>query len=116
MDQILSLHFAKILLYLCAGHALCDYPLQGDFLSRGKNRLVPGVPWYQCLASHSIIHSAMVCWATGSFTLGIAELGIHAVTDYSKGRYWISFNTDQGIHWTCKLAWAVLIVFFKDIR
>ena len=23
---------------LVAGHALCDYPLQGDFLAKGKNR------------------------------------------------------------------------------
>jgi hypothetical protein len=28
--------FIKLLL-LCAGHAVCDYPLQGDFLARAKN-------------------------------------------------------------------------------
>jgi hypothetical protein len=34
---------------LVAAHALCDYPLQGDFLARAKNRAAPiaGVPWYQ---------------------------------------------------------------------
>lgn len=35
-------------LMLLAGHALCDYPLQGDFLAKAKNRAapLPGVPWY----------------------------------------------------------------------
>jgi hypothetical protein len=34
---------------LIAGHALADYPLQGDFLSRAKNRSapIPGFPWWQ---------------------------------------------------------------------
>lgn len=33
---------------LVAGHALADYPLQGDFLARAKNRAapIPGVPWF----------------------------------------------------------------------
>lgn len=34
---------------LVAGHALADYPLQGDFLARAKNRTAPiaGFPWWQ---------------------------------------------------------------------
>ena len=33
---------------MVVGHVLADYPLQGDFLSRAKNRFSPivGVPWY----------------------------------------------------------------------
>lgn len=44
---------------LIAGHFLCDYPLQGDFLSKAKNRVnpIPGVPWYQASGG---IHSAGV--------------------------------------------------------
>ena len=36
-----------ILFWLMVGHALADYPLQGDFLAKAKNRTapIPGVPW-----------------------------------------------------------------------
>jgi len=49
-----------LLLWLISAHFLCDYPLQGDFLARGKNHKAPlqGVPWYQCLVAHSVIHGA----------------------------------------------------------
>lgn len=107
--------FYCLLLLLFAGHALCDYPLQGDFLSHGKNRLLKGIPWYQCLFSHALIHSGMVYIVTrymgyASLSLALAELVIHAATDYTKGRGKISFNTDQGIHFACKLAWATILL------
>ena len=39
--------YIQILGFLLAAHALADYPLQGDFLSKAKNRFAPliGVPW-----------------------------------------------------------------------
>jgi hypothetical protein len=101
-------HLLRLLIFLFGGHALCDYPLQGDFLSQGKNRLLKGIPWYQCLASHVFIHAAMVLLVTGSATLALAEMVIHALTDYSKGRGWINFNQDQAIHFACKILWAWL--------
>jgi hypothetical protein len=115
--------FIYLLLLLFAGHALCDYPLQGDFLAKGKNRWkpIPGVPWYQCLFAHALIHAGMVCLVTGIWWLGILELFIHAVTDYAKCAGWFgsqtygteginprAFNVDQAIHYGCKLLWAIL--------
>ena len=98
---------AKILL-LFAGHALCDYPLQGDFLAKGKNHRMPlpGVPWYQCLMAHALIHSGIVYLITGSLTFAVAELLIHFWTDFAKNEGKINFNQDQLIHYTCKLLWA----------
>jgi hypothetical protein len=98
------------LLLLFAGHALCDYPLQGDFLARGKNHKspLPGIPWQQCLFAHALIHSGMVLLLTGSLWFALAELLIHAATDYAKCDGRINFNQDQAIHYTCKLLWAVL--------
>jgi hypothetical protein len=98
------------LLLLFAGHALCDYPLQGDFLARGKNQVapLPGVPWYQCLAAHALIHSGMVMLITGSVVMALAELVIHAATDYAKSAGHLTFNQDQGIHYACKVLWALL--------
>jgi hypothetical protein len=103
----------KLLILLFAGHALCDYPLQGDFLSQGKNRLLKGIPWYQCLFSHSLIHAGMVLLVTHSVYLSLAELVIHAGIDYSKragyfGGGELAFNIDQGLHFACKIAWALI--------
>jgi hypothetical protein len=106
-----GLTFMRLLIFLLAGHALCDYPLQGKFLSNGKNRMIPGIPWYQCLAAHVFIHAGMVLLITHSITLALVELVIHTASDYSKGRNWIGFNVDQSIHFGCKLAWAAIATF-----
>jgi hypothetical protein len=105
--------FWVLLLLLCAGHALCDYPLQGDFLAKGKNQLapLPGVPWYQCMFAHSLIHAGTVLLITGSFALAILELTLHFATDFWKCEGAISFNTDQAMHYSCKVAWAALSVW-----
>lgn len=95
---------------LVAGHALADYPLQGDFLARAKNRKapIPGVPWYQALGAHAVIHGGMVGLITGLPGLGVAEAFIHAITDDLKCRGKIGFNTDQAIHVVCKIAWCIV--------
>lgn len=96
-----------LLFALLGAHALADYPLQGDFLSKAKNRTspIPGVPWYQALGAHALIHGFFVAALTGFWWLGIAEMVVHAVTDDAKCSGRISFNTDQAIHIACKLLW-----------
>jgi hypothetical protein len=95
---------------LVAAHAICDYPLQGDFLARAKNRAapIPGVPWYQALGSHAIIHGGAVALLTGIPLLGLAEAAAHAFIDDLKCTGRISFNADQGLHVACKALWVVL--------
>lgn len=99
----------KLLLMLGA-HALADYPLQGDFLAKAKNRAAPvlGVPWYQALGAHAIIHGAAVAAITGKPALGVAETIVHALTDDAKCKGRIGYNTDQAIHIGCKLLWLAL--------
>ena len=103
-----------MLLRLLAGHALCDYPLQGDFLARGKNHKSPilGVPWYQCLLAHAAIQGGMVAFVTSSASLGIAEFCAHLVIDYGKSDGWYGFNVDQILHVACKVAWAFILRSF----
>ena len=102
-----------LIILLFAGHALCDYPLQGDFLSRGKNPANHvGVPWYWCLSAHALIHAGMVLLVTRYISLALGEFVIHSVTDYSKVKGWISCDTDQYIHFGCKLVWALLAVWW----
>lgn len=98
------------IMLLFAGHALCDYPLQGDFLAKGKNHKapIPGVPFYHCLVAHALIHAGMVYLVTRSFWMAAAEFVIHTATDWSKCEGMISFNQDQAVHYTCKLLWAIL--------
>ena len=97
-------------LAMVAAHALADYPLQGDFLSKAKNRAapIPGVPWYQALGAHAIIHGGAVALITGKPALGIAETVVHAITDDLKCNGRLSFNQDQAIHLACKVLWAFL--------
>lgn len=104
--------FTQILGCLLVAHALADYPLQGDFLSKAKNRFAPivGVPWYQAMGAHAMIQAGFVGIITGSIGLAIAEFAAHFVTDYLKCAQRISFNTDQAIHIACKIAWAYIAV------
>lgn len=101
-----------LLFLLFAAHALCDYPLQGDFLSRGKNHKnpIPGAPWYQCLFAHALIHGAAVGILTQSVTFGACEFIVHFWTDYAKSDGKLTFNQDQAIHYGAKIAWWLLIV------
>lgn len=95
---------------LLGAHALADYPLQGDFLAKAKNRTnpLPGMPWYHGLGAHALIHGAAVASITKSPALGIAETVIHAITDDLKCSGRLSFNQDQAIHIGCKVLWAFL--------
>lgn len=96
---------------LVAAHALADYPLQGEFLARAKNRFhpVPGVPWYQALGAHAVIHGGMVGAITGSLLLGVLETLVHFVIDDCKCARRIGFNTDQALHVLCKLLWVLML-------
>ena len=96
---------------LIAGHAVADYPLQGDFLSRAKNHKAPiqGVPWYQALLAHAAIQAGMVGIITGSMWLGLAEFMAHVLIDYAKCDGRISFNQDQALHVACKVVWIAIL-------
>ena len=105
--------FFALLGLMTFGHALADYPLQGDFLSRAKNRLapIPGVPWYQALAAHAAIHAGFVGLITGSWALAFAEFIAHALIDDAKCAGRLSYNKDQALHLVCKLGWAAMAAF-----
>src|SRR5690606_2709199 len=92
----------------------CDYPLQGDFLARAKNRTapIPGVPPMLALWSYSMIHAGGVLLVTASHWCAAAELLIHAITDDAKCRGRISFATDQAIHVACKIAYVVALTLW----
>lgn len=98
------------LFYLLVGHALADYPLQGDFLANGKNRNTPlgKVFWPYALFAHSMIHGGFVAVITGHVWLGVAEAAVHAAADWLKCEKRISLRVDQFVHYGSKVAWAAI--------
>ncbi|AGT11166.1 DUF3307 domain-containing protein [Paracoccus aminophilus] len=111
---MLTSNLADLFALMVFGHMLGDYPLQGAFLSRAKNRSdpLPGTPWYQALAAHAIIQGGIVGIITGSLVLALLETVIHALIDDAKCRNKIGFNLDQLLHILCKLLWIGLLVIW----
>ena len=97
---------------LLFAHFLFDYPLQGDWLARAKNRSdpIPHVPWYQAMFAHTAMHGMAVWIITGIPLLGLAEMAIHWITDDLKLQGELTFNQDQAIHIVCKVVWVVITV------
>lgn len=101
----------EILLLLIFAHFLCDYPLQGDFLSRAKNSKNPveGVPWYQAMMAHCGIHAGAVLFITGSPFIALLEFVLHFLMDDAKCRGEVTYNQDQAFHIGCKIVWTGLL-------
>ena len=110
----LALFFAFLI-----GHALADFPLQGEYLAIGKERgdglekLTGSVPlpgmWLYCLFMHALIHGGAVWFVSGSAVLGMVEVCLHGLIDFAKSSRWTNFYFDQSLHITCKLAYVYLI-------
>jgi hypothetical protein len=103
---------AMLGMLLVVGHALADYPLQGEFLAEGKNRhtAIGKVFWPHALTAHALIHGGFVAVITGSAMLGAAETVIHWITDWLKCEGRISLNQDQAIHVACKAVWLAWVL------
>jgi hypothetical protein len=103
------------LFWLLVGHAVADYPLQGDFLARAKNHRqpLPGVPWQICLVAHALIHAGAVMAITHNLILALSELSCHIVIDFCKSEGWYGFAADQALHVVCKILWVALLFLFR---
>lgn len=101
----------ELLALLLVAHALCDYPLQGPFLSQAKSPVtpVPGFPWYQAMSAHCLIHAGAVWLITGSGVLGVLEFILHFFIDTAKCHGALTVNQDQFAHVACKVAWVLLL-------
>jgi Protein of unknown function (DUF3307) len=100
-----------MLLQLLALHALCDFPLQGDFMARAKNHKtpIPGVPWSFVLLAHALIHAGAVS-LVAPLWCAVVEFFAHYALDYAKNEGWLgkgehAFSNDQLGHVLCKLAY-----------
>ena len=127
MIEILNIHpqclmgAAWLFLALAIGHVVADFPLQGVFLSTAKNRnrqlsddlntKSPRGVWLHAMSAHSLIHCGVVWLITGSVVLGLIEFVLHWVIDSAKCENWVGFNTDQLLHYGCKIVYVALIYY-----
>jgi Protein of unknown function (DUF3307) len=106
---------------LMIGHALCDYPWQGDAIAKGKNRhSVPhGIPpgqkpcsvWIHYLTAHALIHAGSVWVITGNPWLGLIEFLAHWAIDFCKCENWTNPHQDQMLHIFCKVIYVGIIFY-----
>ena len=111
----------EVFFLLAAGHALCDYPLQGDFLAKAKNRFlmeqIEGHEdgWWKAMLAHCLIQALGVFLVTGSLAIALFEFILHWTIDYNKCAGRISSNMDQALHYFCKLIWAVAFIWSNPL-
>lgn len=96
-----------LLFLLFVVHWVCDYPLQGDFLSKAK-KSGPLANYH--LVAHSGIQAGGVYLVTGSLVLALIEWFFHTLIDHAKNEDMISFETDQILHLLCKVVYVVIIL------
>ncbi len=107
----------KLLFALVIGHALADYPLQGEYLALHKNRHYidasnreePSGLWIHCLLAHSLIHAGFVWLITGRSILALAEFILHAALDMAKCEHKTGYHMDQTLHISFKLIYVISI-------
>lgn len=93
-------------------HFVCDYPLQGDFLAKGKTIQSGFGPMrYYHLLAHCWIQAGGVFLVTGSLVLATAELIAHFIIDELKNRNITNYEQDQLYHIFCKVWWISYIYY-----
>lgn len=125
MDLVLYKFLSKLFLLLC-GHAIADYALQSEKMIVRKdprhwtqNSFEDKYgPWWWTMAAHSLINGLAVFLATGLLLPAISETVTHFISDTLKCAGKINTNSDQIIHITCKLVWAVYatVIYYGGLR
>jgi hypothetical protein len=94
-------------------HALADFPLQGDYIAKQKNRSSADSfsVWIIALSAHCVIHAGGVWLISGSIAFAAAELILHGLIDVAKGEGKFGIVTDQLLHLGCKVIYAPLLAY-----
>ena len=115
IGSALTLFFALIV-----GHAFADFPLQGDFLSHGKNRHSTAIKladgrenpknlWVYLMSAHCLIHAGFVLAITGMVVFALVEFVLHFLIDVLKCEGRTSFALDQWLHVLCKAGFVIVL-------
>lgn len=113
----------EILFRLIMAHAVADFALQTDAMSKGKNRnkkpdyipegQKPMACWPYWLSAHALIAGLGVYWATGILSFGILETILHWGLDFAKCENYYSPHIDQLLHFACRAGYC--FVWFLTI-
>jgi hypothetical protein len=107
----------QLFIALMIGHALADFPLQGEYLASCKNRRWllklndpnrPSSHWWICMSMHCFIQAGMVWIITQSFVLGMIEWLLHFCIDCIKCNRSTSLFADQLAHSLCKVGYVIV--------
>lgn len=104
---------------MLAGHSVCDFALQTEWVATNKNRHVRDrftntqqlklqLIWPWLLSAHSLTHGLAIYLITQKISLALAETVVHWWIDFGKNEAWFGFHTDQALHVAFKLLWAYL--------
>jgi hypothetical protein len=104
--------FLAVFFVMLFWHALADFPLQGDFLSKAKNPVkpLPGIDNTLAMQYHCFIQAFGVWLITGNWFLASSEYVMHGIIDHLKCNDVISFRNDQYLHIACKVLWAYVAI------
>lgn len=98
-------------------HFVCDFPLQGNYLSSMKDpkRLNAKPQWWIFMTAHCSIQAFGVYLFTGgnSFVPAFAEFIAHFIIDYFKAKRKVTFLEDQIAHIFCKLVWCLYLAGWR---
>jgi hypothetical protein len=106
-----------LLFKLLIGHALADFVLQTDCMTKSKSwhSKPPGpngqktVPcWFYWMGAHGLIHGGVVWYVTGSMALGALEVVLHCAIDALKCANRTNPHVDQALHLVCRIGYVVL--------
>tara|TARA_B100000902_G_C26861396_1_gene693215 strand:+ start:145 stop:510 length:366 start_codon:yes stop_codon:yes gene_type:complete len=113
-DQLTNYLNSLILLLMC--HLIGDFVLQSSVMAEGKQpsstSSINSIWW---LTAHGATHGFLVIIVTGIPLLGLAEWLIHSLIDHGKCINLYSFNTDQFLHFICKIVWSGLAISVAPI-
>ena len=104
-----------VLFALLIAHALCDHPLQGEYLALHKSRHYsskdPGSPsvWGHCLTMHALIQAGGVWVVTGSPVFALVEFVLHWIIDLLKAERITNIHVDQLLHLLTKIAYVIVL-------
>lgn len=105
-------NFITLFLTLVFCHFLADYSLQTEYMAISKNRWREGASkdWFWALFSHSSVHALVVYAITHSMCLAVLELVLHFIIDDRRCKNDYSYSTDQLLHISCKLVYALILI------
>lgn len=96
---------------LLIGHALADFPLQGQFIGDFKNWNNPCKEniWWILMTAHCLIHAGVVWYVTGRGEFAVVEFFLHYLIDCAKNGSYLNFKSDQGLHLICKIGYVLCL-------